>query len=219
MADHSKPTVSSNYATEFLQQLHDKINDVAKWFAPTDANPSNQPVGTKRINGTIIERWSGTAWASVARLLSTDNATALSSLGVSSFIRQLLDDGDANTALGTLGVSTYAKTLLDDGDATTARTTLGAIGTNDFQSNISQTGYCKLPNGIIMQWGRSIGVYITFPAAFTVECFSVTATCIDANQTTINLSSNPNVSGFAVKKFWGNTQLDTIAFSWFAVGR
>jgi hypothetical protein len=219
MADHNKPTVSSNYATEFLQQLHDKINDVAKWFAPTDASPSNQPVGAKRINGTTVERWTGTVWTAIARLLSTDNATALSSLGVTDYARTLLDDGDAATALSTLGVTDYARTLLDDGDAATARATLGALSPNDFSVSHAQTGYSLLPNGFIMQWGRSTATDISFPRLFTTECYSVTVTCIDANQSTVNLAANPTLNGFSVKKYLGATQLNTLAISWMAFGK
>ncbi len=48
---------------------------------------------------------------------------ALSDL--TAFGRTLVDDADASTALTTLGVSTYVKTLLDDIDAAAARATLG----------------------------------------------------------------------------------------------
>lgn len=47
--------------------------------------------------------------------------------------RALLDDADASAQLTTLGVSDYIKTLLNDGDAATARATLGAPGVGEYQ--------------------------------------------------------------------------------------
>jgi hypothetical protein len=73
--------------------------------------------------------------------MTVDASTALSTLGVSAFVKTLLDDANASTFLTTLGVSTYIKTLLDDADAATARGTLGlgTIVTQD-SGTVSITG-------------------------------------------------------------------------------
>ncbi len=43
----------------------------------------------------------------------------------------------------------------------------------DFTQNLSDNGWCKLPNGLILQWGKSTSGNILFPMAFPVACFVV----------------------------------------------
>ncbi|MBB3905578.1 hypothetical protein [Methylobacterium brachythecii] len=59
-------------------------------------------------------------------LSATQISNALTNLGVSTFVKTLLDDADASTALPTLGISDFIKTLLDDANQATALQTLGA---------------------------------------------------------------------------------------------
>ena len=429
MANHLQPTTSSLY-TDFLAQLMARIDDSVKMLDSVDTAPTGIPVAAIRRNGLNVERWSGTAWAAVARMLSTDNAAALTALGVSAFIRQLLDDADAATARATLGAqasdatltalaaittaankliyatgsdafsttdftafarmllddadaatarttlgltigtnvqaydatlaalaglalaadkmiyatgadqvatttltafarsllddadaatarttlgvsgavdnycklitdwndattngwymgdgaanspttgawymgtvichkpawttqfvhafssdsvspdaskrywrsqdngvwtgwvsdnipytTAFARTLLDDADAAAARTTLGAAALASFTGVNSGNGYRKIPMSggadLIIQWGSGTGVNITFPISFASACYAVTPVCIDGNQTTVNLSGLPSTTGFSVKKYYVNTQLDALAFNWIAVG-
>jgi len=51
----------------------------------------------------------------------------------------------------------------------------------DFSCSKTQNGYTKLPNGLIIQWGRYDGgedepVQINFPITFPTTCFSVVIT-------------------------------------------
>ena len=46
----------------------------------------------------------------------------------------------------------------------------------DITSSLSNNGWCKLPNGLIMQWGISNGGWVNFPIAFPHQCFSVIGT-------------------------------------------
>lgn len=43
----------------------------------------------------------------------------------------------------------------------------------DITSSLSNNGWCKLPNGLIMQWGVSTNANILFPIAFPAVCFAV----------------------------------------------
>lgn len=49
----------------------------------------------------------------------------------------------------------------------------------DFTNSKGGNGYTKLPNGIILQWGRVTGagtITATFPIAFPNDCINITAT-------------------------------------------
>lgn len=47
--------------------------------------------------------------------------------------------------------------------------------TQGFSQNLAETGWCKLPNGMILQWGRVRNEVVTyFPIAFPVRCCAVT---------------------------------------------
>ena len=68
-----------------------------------------------------------------------DDATAvafLATLGltVSAYAKTILDDAAATNVLTTLGFSAYAKTLIDDASAAATRTTLGALAVGDIVS-------------------------------------------------------------------------------------
>ncbi|HHF3384724.1 TPA: tail fiber protein [Haemophilus influenzae] len=56
------------------------------------------------------------------------------------------------------------------------------IVTQSITQNLAETGWCKLPNGMILQWGlavlnrgygRTTDTYITFPIRFPSSCFNV----------------------------------------------
>ena len=51
-----------------------------------------------------------------------------------------------------------------------------AVLHSNFSQNLSGNGWCKLPNGLIMQWGISNGGWVNFPIAFPHQCFSVIGT-------------------------------------------
>ncbi|HHF0187953.1 TPA: tail fiber protein, partial [Haemophilus influenzae] len=47
--------------------------------------------------------------------------------------------------------------------------------TQGFTQNLAETGWCKLPNGMILQWGKARDEVVTnFPVAFPVRCCAVT---------------------------------------------
>lgn len=103
---------------------------------------------TTVAHGAFGETMAATASASAAQtalgisafvktLLNDFNATYfLATLGltISAYAKTILDDAAATNVLTTLGFSTYAKTLIDDTTAAAARTTLGAMGVADVLS-------------------------------------------------------------------------------------
>lgn len=48
-----------------------------------------------------------------------------------------------------------------------------SVSIDDFSQNLSNNGWCKLPNGVILQWGVSTNANILFPIAFPAVCFAV----------------------------------------------
>lgn len=48
-----------------------------------------------------------------------------------------------------------------------------SVSIDDFSHNLSNNGWCKLPNGLILQWGVSTNANILFPIAFPSVCFAV----------------------------------------------
>ena len=48
-----------------------------------------------------------------------------------------------------------------------------SVSIDDFSQNLSNNGWCKLPNGLILQWGVSTNANILFPIAFPAVCFAV----------------------------------------------
>lgn len=55
-----------------------------------------------------------------------------------------------------------------------------AVIKGDLANNLSSTGYQRLPNGLVIQWGRAVDAAadytVTFPVAFPSGCFVVTIT-------------------------------------------
>ena len=48
-----------------------------------------------------------------------------------------------------------------------------SVSIDDFSQNLSNNGWCKLPNGLILQWGGSTNANILFPIAFPSVCLAV----------------------------------------------
>jgi len=86
-------------------------------------------------------------------------------------------------------VTINANTTMNRMTANTVATVNGSVSTNTFTlgaSLASSTGYTRLPNGLLMQWGTiqantTVGA-VTFPAAF-FPVYSMTATANDKSTT------------------------------------
>ena len=97
--------------------------------------------------------------------------------------------------------------------------------------NKSTDGYCTLPNGLFMQWGRydttviEDGVNVTFPIAFPNFCLSVIATRMasvaesdDADGGVYYVSSTTIGATFNLQGFYGNSKGSLRGFTWMAIG-
>ena len=113
-----------------------------------------------------------------------------------------------------------------------------SLGTNaalkDFSNvstkNLSQNGYYKLPDGLIIQWGKKTNsIYsgiIYFPTSFLDTNYSLQLTCMNGN-TTNDSSWIANYSSISTGSFSYNNKYqqaanagnNTAAFYWIAIGR
>lgn len=139
MVDWNKPTNASNYSTEVLPSLNDKINSAARANYGSD---TNIPLGVLRLNGSTKrwEQWTGASW--LARDLTATEAQSanLKLNGVSDI--DLQKDGVSKLSVGdNVDVKSYL-TLpnLSAPDAQPDRTILyahdGRIAARDSASNV-----------------------------------------------------------------------------------
>ena len=87
-----------------------------------------------------------------------------------------------------------------------------------------ESGWCKLPNGLVIQWGSGTsqssesGALFKFPLAFTKQCFSILATDVGGGTFAYGLSPVNN----AEFKVWSREivrgALAGGGFRWLAVG-
>lgn len=96
----------------------------------------------------------------------------------------------------------------------------------DGVSSMGQIGYSKLPNGLIMQWGRSTGIAPlstqtqTFPIPFPTACFNVQATKITTHDYFGNKKDTHAVHSFTKTGFGMFNQHEMVSaeYNWFAIG-
>ena len=99
-----------------------------------------------------------------------------------------------------------------------------------FGASLSENGWCRLPNGLILQWGSidyasnpgEISVDVVFPAMFAVSCLNITATRKSlANifgDGVVALVSKTRESAKFQLNTWGDGSSGLRGFSWFAIG-
>ena len=101
-----------------------------------------------------------------------------------------------------------------------------------FTQNLSNTGHCQLPNGLIMQWGKNdTAIYsentasVQFPKPFPTACLNVTATPKttsangDNSDGGLAIYSYDNTSvAVHLMTFYGNNSSSLKGFTWFAIG-
>ncbi|MBV6304947.1 hypothetical protein KVP10_08605 [Candidimonas humi] len=78
MADHSKPTLTSNYSSEFIPEINGRFADLAQGLDPAHTTPTNLPEYSIRYSSASKrwESWSGTAWAELETEYAINVSTA-----------------------------------------------------------------------------------------------------------------------------------------------
>lgn len=111
---------------------------------------------------------------------------------------------------GVVELATNAETQAGT-DATRAVTPAALAS---FAKSLAANGYCKLPGGLVVQWGAataSDAATVTFPVAFPAACCSVTATYASAGDRISLGASTLSTTGFKLHG-WAYTAY------WIAVG-
>ncbi|ETR75923.1 hypothetical protein X566_20215 [Afipia sp. P52-10] len=139
----------------------------------------------------------------------------------------LSDLTNISTALTNLGISSFIKTLLDDADGPTAWSTLGSA------TNNAANGYFKLPSGVIVQYGsvtQPSGVAdssVTFPTSFPNAARSLVTVPIynnvGPNEVVLCNASGVTVSAFSIRCRYisgtgGPVPTSAMTVNWIAIG-
>lgn len=106
MSDWSKPTTTSNYSTEFIQQLDARLKDLAYGLDPVSVpSYTGLPANSVRINwqgsNITLDFYNGTTWATIAKNINM-TATAATTLATA---RSLALTGDGTATLASFNGS------------------------------------------------------------------------------------------------------------------
>lgn len=80
-----------------------------------------------------------------------------------------------------------------------------------FTQSLQQNGWCKLPNGLILQWGEAVYGDMNFPISFTIECFSSLGTPKDYYKLDPLVCTKASITGMTCTWFGTN-------YRWIASG-
>ena len=121
----------------------------------------------------------------------------------------------------TLADQTVTNALTSTDHVITPSTLQGGV-TSMMPTSANSNGYCRLPSGILLQWGvctftGSPTLDVTFTTNFTYVCYNVQLTNYENYAFEGNISRVRTISntGFRVVNGGGN---DYTAYFWFAIG-
>jgi hypothetical protein len=214
VADRAKAGANSDITS--LTGLTGPVNfaAAASVASATTVDLGAQGSNNVTITGTTTITSLGTANAGIQRSLTFAGALTLTHNSTS-----LILPASANitTASGdtasfvSLGSGNWRCLSYQKADGTPIK-----LGTN----SLGNSGYQKLPGGLILQWGRGTtgngSASVTFPLAFPNACFAaVPSWNIGSNQSIYAIeASTPTTTGFAVYSSAGYV----FDFFWFALG-
>lgn len=136
----------------------------------------------------------------------------------------LVQDDDVNYTNGTyeMELATFTVGVSALSDCTETFDTI--LGTKDYiadQFSQSGTGYCKLPDGTLIQWGHTaisaLTTQVTMPTSFKDTTYTVRLTLIANSNTATNVTSitRPAAGRFA----FGVNVLPSGGAEWIAIGK
>lgn len=122
------------------------------------------------------------------------------------------------TSAGTAGSASYASSA---GNADTVDGYHASSLLNIVAQSLSQNGYIKFSNGLIIQWGRqyipSSGGIITWPIAFPTACFTALGVDSTTQNATANMTTGGGTTGLT-RTNWGGDVASSGTYNWIAIG-
>lgn len=151
-------------------------------------------IGTGNTSGPAIVVSSGTDITFKANNTANvfiANSTAIRANTAVTVANTLSVTGQTTLNTVATGASFAGNTTLANVVATTVTTTNAVISSNSLTfgtSSIATSGYSRLPNGLLLQWGTTAsiataGTTVNFPVAFAAAPYSVVLTAISAAAT------------------------------------
>ena len=225
------------YPIGALVRSNDDLTTFQSTIALNSNNPNSNMAGWRIYNGSgfIVDNLttndSAKALSAAQGKVLQDKKLEASGVGVANGVASL----DANTKVPV--VQLPAATISDAGvlrfataTEVTNRTNVSAAITpanvgQTFGQSLSENGWCRLPNGLIMQWGvtnhgdiaNTTNIPVNFNIPFPSSVFSVTANEGGLQPCVINVI-NKSKTGFTAAVTELNQNVQTGNINWIAIG-
>ena len=225
------------YPIGALVRSNDNLTTFQSTIALNSNNPNSNMAGWRVYNGSgfIVDNLttndSAKALSAAQGKVLQDNKLEANKVGAANGVASL----DANTkvpiaqlpaaTISDAGVLRFATATEVSNRSDVSKAINPSNVGQTFGGNLSENGWCRLPNGLILQWGvtshgdisYTTNIPVNFNTPFPVSVFSVTANEGGLQPCAINVI-NKSTIGFtaAVTEFNQNVQSGNI--NWFAIG-
>ena len=200
-----------------------------------------QQLQTKLTAAEQTASWAASKAATAQQAAATAQQTATSAQQAASGATQTANAAKQEAAAAKQAADgkapashTHTAAQISDWDTALAQSISQAVA-GAFPVEKSDNGYLKLPNGLILQWGKVAsgwpgeGPYtVTFPVAFPNNCLNTQITVLsDGRKGSVNLDITIPVGTlkptgfdamFNAMAFQGSSAADLRGFYWFAIG-